>query len=273
MNIPPQAQTEAPSLLSNCLKFIMLIIGLVLLIDGAILLMYKKIHLGTLLPLLIGLVFCAYSLYGVQIKHFLKGHPKLSKLWRLGWAGFWLWAVSLMLFFIYLSCNIDDELPTQKVDAVIVLGSGISQGQASPTLALRLDRAAEVAALHPKALIIVSGGLDYGETRTEAEVMSDYLQHKFQIDANRITTEDQSTSTALNLKNSQAILAAHQLSPASSIAVVTSDFHTLRAQAIAQKQGYTQVISVSAETPLTTRYNAWLREYFAYMSGWLLSEY
>ncbi|WP_228131839.1 hypothetical protein, partial [Acinetobacter baumannii] len=25
--------------------------------------------------------------------------------------------------------------------------------------------------------------------------------------------------------------------------------------------------------PLITRYNAWLREYFAYASGWLLNEY
>ncbi|MFX8461890.1 YdcF family protein, partial [Acinetobacter baumannii] len=30
---------------------------------------------------------------------------------------------------------------------------------------------------------------------------------------------------------------------------------------------------VAAETPLITRYNAWLREYFAYASGWLLNEY
>ncbi|HAV3727992.1 TPA: YdcF family protein, partial [Acinetobacter baumannii] len=57
------------------------------------------------------------------------------------------------------------------------------------------------------------------------------------------------------------------------IAIVTSDFHTPRAAAIAKKQGYTQVYMVAAETPLITRYNAWLREYFAYASGWLLNEY
>ena len=30
---------------------------------------------------------------------------------------------------------------------------------------------------------------------------------------------------------------------------------------------------VSAPTPLLIRYNAWLREYFAFISGWLLDEY
>ena len=57
------------------------------------------------------------------------------------------------------------------------------------------------------------------------------------------------------------------------IAIVTSDFHTLRAAAIAKKLGYQNVIMSSAETPLNTRYNAWLREYFAFISGWILQEY
>jgi uncharacterized SAM-binding protein YcdF (DUF218 family) len=56
------------------------------------------------------------------------------------------------------------------------------------------------------------------------------------------------------------------------VAVVTSDFHTLRAQRIARKVGYTRTISVPAPTPLYIRYNAWLREYFATASSWLLRE-
>ena len=53
---------------------------------------------------------------------------------------------------------------------------------------------------------------------------------------------------------------------------MTSDFHIPRAIAI-PKTGLYQVYGVAAETPLATRYNAWLREYFAYASGWLLNEY
>ena len=56
------------------------------------------------------------------------------------------------------------------------------------------------------------------------------------------------------------------------VVVVTSDFHTLRAQAIARRQGWQQVQAVGAPTPLYLRYNAWLREYFALASSRLLGE-
>jgi hypothetical protein len=46
----------------------------------------------------------------------------------------------------------------------------------------------------------------------------------------------------------------------------------VRAQRIARKVGYAQVLPVAAPTPLYIRYNAWLREYFAFASSWLLGE-
>ena len=254
-------------------RIFLFIVGLILLLDGAILLAYKKVHLGTILPFLIGAVFCLSSIFSNKIQQFLSTRPRLAKLWRWGWIGLSAWLISLFAFFIYIASHSQQPLPQQKIADIIVLGSGIVQGQASPTLALRLDRAALLAQQYPQALIIVSGGLDYGEVRTEAAVMSDYLQHNFQIHPTRIALEAKSTSTELNLKNSQPILVAQQLSLNSPIAIVTSDFHTLRASAIANKQGYKNVESVSANTPLSTRYNAWLREYFAYISGWLLAEY
>ncbi len=55
--------------------------------------------------------------------------------------------------------------------------------------------------------------------------------------------------------------------------LVTSDFHVMRAERIAGKAGFRSVSSVAAPTPRYLRYNAWLREYFAYISGWLLREY
>ncbi|AOA57408.1 hypothetical protein BFG52_02920 [Acinetobacter larvae] len=47
----------------------------------------------------------------------------------------------------------------------------------------------------------------------------------------------------------------------------------LERQALAHKQGYSNIYSIAAPTPISTRYNAWLREYFAYISAWLLDEY
>lgn len=258
---------------NKVLRFTLFIIGFLLFLDGFILILFKKIHLGTILPLLIGLVFCTTALWIKQINAFLDQHLKLKKIWLLGWIAFGIWLISLIGFFGYILIKSNQKHQIENVQAIIVLGSGITQGKASPTLAKRLDTAGEIATQQPQTLVIVSGGLDYGEVKTEAEIMSNYLQEYSKIPAKRILQENQSTSTDLNLKNSQSILTKHQLGLDSKIAIVTSDFHTLRAGAIANKQGYRNFITVGAETPITTRYNAWLREYFAYISGWLLGEY
>ncbi len=254
-------------------RIILFIIGFLLFLDGFILLLYKKIHLGTILPLLIGLVFCITALWIHRINQFLAAHSNIKKLWQFGWISFAVWLLSLIVFFGYIHVKSQQEHHIENVQAIIILGSGVTQGKASPTLAKRLDRAADVAKQQPQALIIVSGGLDYGEKRTEAEIMSKYLQENDQIQVERILQENKSTSTALNLKNSQQILKQYHLNVDSKIAIVTSDFHTIRAGAIAEKQGYRNFVTIGSKTPITTRYNAWLREYFAYLSGWILGEY
>ncbi|OTG84075.1 YdcF family protein [Acinetobacter sp. ANC 4648] len=257
----------------SLLRAILFIFGLILFLDGLLLTLQKKIHLGTLLPLTIGLFFLIYAVFYKKITDFITQHQKLKKIWKIGWILFMAWVLSLAGFFIYLTQYNQSINPNSKIDVIIVLGSGIIQGKASPTLAARLDSAAQIALQHPQAIIVVSGGLDYAETKTEAEIMSRYLVENYHISTTRILKEDQSTSTALNLENSAQILAQHQINKNASIAIVTSDFHTLRAAAIAKKQGYQNFITINAPTPLATRYNAWLREYFAYISGAVLREY
>ncbi|KAF7276664.1 hypothetical protein GWI33_009941 [Rhynchophorus ferrugineus] len=161
----------------------------------------------------------------------------------------------------------------QAVKAIIVLGSGIEGDQPTPTLAKRLDRAAQIAQQQQQTWIIVSGGIGFNKQYSEAEVMSNYLKPRYHIADTRILQESQSTSTELNLKHSRPILAAHHITMTDPIAIVSSDFHLLRARAIAKKQGYQNVVMYGAETPISIRYNAWLREYFAFISGWLLREY
>lgn len=155
--------------------------------------------------------------------------------------------------------------------AIIVLGSGTPKGQPSPALRARLDKARVLAGQYPSAWIVVSGGVDFGETLSEGQVMGGYLRAQG-IAPHRILQEERSTSTELNLRYSLPLLQAHGLGLESPVAVVTSDFHTLRAQRIARRIGYTQATSVAAPTPLYIRYNAWLREYFAFASSWMLGE-
>lgn len=259
--------------ISSWVRIFLALIGSVLFLDGAILITFKKIHIGTVLPLLLGLFFCLYSYFYYHIERFFFYHFRLHSIWRFGWLCFWAWLISLGYFFDYLADNNAKTQHVLPVKAIIVLGSGVENGEPSATLAKRLDRAAPVALAQPNAKLVLTGGIDYGETDSEAVVMSRYLQKQYNIPMSQIILEDKSTSTELNLKNSQALLQAQHINIQQPIAIVTSDFHTLRAAAIAKKQGYRDIILLGATTPLATRYNAWLREYFAYASGWLLNEY
>lgn len=84
--------------------------------------------------------------------------------------------------------------------AIIVLGSGVENGQPSAILAKRLDTAAPVALSQPHAKVVLTGGLDFSEKESEALVMSRYLEQHFHIAKERMILEDKSTSTELNLK-------------------------------------------------------------------------
>ena len=250
-----------------------LLIGAVLFLDGAYLISLNKIHLGTLLPLFIGLGLLIFAMFYPKIQILIHKTRLRNTLWRLSYLGFLLWSASVICFFGYLQLATQSNAQPAPVKAIIVLGSGIEHGQPSATLTQRLNRAAALAKQQPNVPLIMTGGLDFREKFTEAEVMSNYVQQNFSISATRIWLEDRSTSTDLNLKNSQPILAQLNIQLNEPIAIVTSDFHTLRAAAIARKQGYHHIVTVAAPTPLINRYNSWLREYFAYASGWLFNEF
>ena len=158
------------------------------------------------------------------------------------------------------------------MQAIVVLGAGIQNGQPRPALAARLDTAAALARLQPEALIAVCGGQVWGTTDTEAEVMARYLQERHGIAPERLVLEKDSTSTELNLALSRPLLEARGVAATVPLALVTSDFHLPRALRIAQRHGFTHMVPVAAPTPLATRYNAWLREYFATLSSWVLNE-
>jgi uncharacterized SAM-binding protein YcdF (DUF218 family) len=247
--------------------------GLILILDGLWLLSLDKIHLGIILPIFIGLIFMMTAIFYGAIQHFLAQHPKVNSFWRVSWTGFWLWLISLAGFFGYLQYSSQQSASIPKVRAIIVLGSGIENGQPSPTLKARLDAAVPAAQQNPQAAIIMTGGYGRHEKVSEAAVMRQYMQQAHHLPAQRIYLEDQSTSTALNLANSKAVLAQLHITADQPVAIVSSDFHLPRAAAIAKHEGYSHIYTISAPTPLYIRYNSWLREYFAFLSGWLLNEY
>lgn len=259
--------------MSKLFLFCLFSCGLFLSLHSVWLFLDAKIHLGTLLPFCIGIVFCLYAIFFQTIQTFLSEHAYWAMLFKISVIAFGIWLISLLAFYLYLAKNIAPNTLSTPVEAMIVLGSGIEGDQPAPTLKQRLDTAGTIAQQQTHSQVILTGGLGFSEKWTEAEVGSLYLQQHYAIQPTRLHLEDRSTSTELNLIYSLPILKQQNIALNAPIAIVTSDFHTVRADAIAKKLGYQNVYMVSAKTPQAIRYNAWLREYFAFMSGWILREY
>lgn len=246
--------------------------GLLLAADAVFLMAQGIFSLGVTLPLAIGCLLLAAGLRWETLQHWLNAHPARRRAWRCAWAGGLVWAVTVAGFWVVLARTGGDAAQAPAPSAIVVLGSGTPGGKVSPVLAARLDVALQQAARHPQAVVVVSGGVDLGETRSEARIMGDYLRAAG-LPASRIVQEEKSSSTEQNLLFSKPLLAQRGVSPTQPVQLVTSDFHTLRARWIAERAGYGQVSLAGAPTPLYVRYNAWLREYFAVLSGFVLREF
>jgi uncharacterized SAM-binding protein YcdF (DUF218 family) len=254
------------------MRWLLLATGLLLLLDCVYLVTVKVTHLGVIVPAVVAVVLIALSLFMTRWRAWLRGRPWRLVAWRLLLAGFFVWLASLLIFFAAMQRLQPSAGGDLDPRVIIVLGSSTPSGKASPTLAERLKLAYSLARQHPRALVVVSGGTDFKQKIPEARVMADYLVD-LGLDSTRITLEDQSTSTYENLAFSARLLEAAGLKRDVPMMLVTSDFHTARASWIAERAGWTNVQTAGALTPLYMRYNAWTREYFACLSGWLLGEY
>ena len=248
------------------------VVSAVLLADAVALMSTGHFNVGVVVPAALGGLGAVVAWRWAGIQRWRHSSPSRAWAWRLGWLLLALWCGSVALFWRHMLATNLTPAQVPAVQALVVLGSGTQQGQPRPVLAARLDTAAQLAALQPQALIAVCGGVDWGERESEAVVMARYLIQRHGIAPQRIVLETQSTSTELNLQYSLPLLAARGVAADAPIAIVSSDFHLLRALAIARQQGMQQAMAVAAPTPLATRYNAWLREYFAMLSSWLLRE-
>ncbi len=256
------------------LRVILVAVGLVLIIDCAVLIAVGKINFSTVVPLLLGMIFIIHGIYWHSIYNYVTKNRWLKFSWYSLWVMFIIWLISFVVFIQSLQQQIKlSGQPLPQVAAVIVLGSGTVAGKPTPALAARLDTAVPLIKAQPQALVITSGGIGFGRTRSEADIMATYLHDTHSVPFNQILQEGSSTSTQENLANTKVILEAQSVGLDEPIVIVTSDFHIIRAAAIARREGYTQPATLASPTPLSIRYNAWFREYFAFISGWILGEY
>jgi uncharacterized SAM-binding protein YcdF (DUF218 family) len=121
---------------------------------------------------------------------------------------------------------------------------GHRPGQPSPSLAERLDVAARLYQEGRVRYIILTGGVDTGNTISEAEVEARYLARQHGIPQEVMALETTSTSTAGNLRNARAILAERGWE---SVLLVTHGYHLHRALDLAQEEGVSAV-GIAAES-------------------------
>lgn len=254
-------------------RAVLALTGAVLLGDAVGLMSIGLFNFGIVLPGSIGLAFLLLALCWHRVARWRLANPRRQLLWRAAWTAFAVWLLTVGVYFHGIRSGMGASVPADvPVKAIIVLGSGTPNCQASPALTARLDQGLIQAQRFPAGKVVVSGGQDFGMHCTEADIMADYLIARG-VAVDRLIREGHSTSTEENLVFSRRLLEAQSVDVAGPIIVVTSDFHVRRAVGIARKAGFSEVFGVGAATPLYLRFNAWLREYFASISSWVLREY
>ncbi len=118
--------------------------------------------------------------------------------------------------------------------AAVVLGAAQYNGEPSPALRGRLDRAAELYLADAVEFIVVTGGGRDGDATTEAKASYDYLRAEAGIPDERLFLEVDGTTTYEELAASARFLTREGLTD---VIVVTDPYHVRRAELTAEEVG------------------------------------
>ncbi|MCR5648052.1 MAG: YdcF family protein [Oscillospiraceae bacterium] len=158
--------------------------------------------------------------------------------------------------------NAKTEERAYSMDYVVVLGAGVNGTEPSLSLYNRLEAALDFLEKAPGAVAIVSGGQGPGEMISEAECMRQWLEARG-VAPERIIMEPAATNTYENLKFSFDIIAGREGGMPDGVAIVSSEYHLLRAKLQAKKLGVDNCAGVAAKTTLPVlRTNYFMREAF-----------
>jgi uncharacterized SAM-binding protein YcdF (DUF218 family) len=228
------------------IRFIDIIVGGVLIAYFFIvnLISSKKVAFsGTIAA--VGVIFIIYHFIKSRFKenqYFIKGMNIIKVLISIG-----------LIFFLVLEAAIVfyPKKDHSNTDYVLVLGAGLNNGdQLSLTLKDRLDSAIEcVNDYGNRRFIVVSGGQGTDEDISEAEAMKRYLVDEG-LSEEKIIKEDKSRNTNENFKFSKVKIEEHSRKAIedSSVKVVTTDFHALRSNLLAKKNGYKNINLYTSNT-------------------------
>ena len=233
------------------------LISLVFLVSGAKLLKREGVSFRNLLSLMVGIMLIGSFIFSrVLIKYVLQTNITATIYMYIMLIVYYI--VALWIVYVITLIINGINLPTKKIDYIIVLGCGLMKDKVTPLLASRVDKAIEISKKNPNAKIIMSGGQGEDELCSEAEAMKKYAIARG-VEEDRIILEDQSTSTYENLVFSTRLMGSHK-----KVAIVTTRYHLLRALIMSRKIGL-KAIGYGAKTKFYFSLNALIREFVGYL--------
>lgn len=239
-------------------RIAVLLIGLAVLIDGAVLLIVNNFNIGNVLTVLLGGAFLVYGAFYQRINDTFPAWLKIGCVLLL---------VLILVFVLFLLIYGLTDTVTYDEDAIIVLGAGLRGDVPSLTLSKRLDAAVAYHRENPAALIVVSGGQGPQETVSEASAMERYLIEKG-VPQDRIIKEERSTSTYENFAYSKVLLDEH-FKGDYRVAFITSEYHIYRAGGIAATTGIDTDAHLHSPTRADAILPSTLRESLAVIKFWI----
>lgn len=154
------------------------------------------------------------------------------------------------------------------LDYLIVLGARVNGTEPSLSLKTRTEAAVEYLNENPDTMVIASGGQGSDEDISEAECIIRLLTEAG-ISPDRILREDQSTSTAENIRFSYALMDDEN----ATVGVVTNGYHMFRAKLIARSNGSHPVSGVAAGSSLFLLPHNMTREFMTLVVGFLRGDF
>lgn len=213
--------------------------------------------------LVIGIVMIVYYFSAKRLVQFSWFKNIIKPLRILITVGIIIFIIVEGLIIMYPKKSVD------KSDYIVILGAGIRGENLTTTLRDRLNAAIKyMDETDFKGDIIVSGGQGPGENITEAEAMRRYLV-KEGINNDKIILENKSTNTFENFKYTKEKIKDLGETDISNtnITVITTDFHALRSNIIAKRNGYEDIKFYSSNTKWYLAPSMYAREFFAFFKS------
>ncbi len=154
--------------------------------------------------------------------------------------------VLVLLAVLYVGTTFLDVWLTSRQEfsgiapAAVVLGAAQYDGEPSPVLRGRLDRAAELYFDGSVDIIVVTGGNQEGDVTTEAKASYDYLRTAANVPDEQLRLEVDGTSTYESLAASARFLLDDGIED---VVIVTDPYHARRATLVAEEVGLNPMVS------------------------------